>query len=420
MTEHADALWLTVAAVFVLFVNVGVFVVSQGFTRRRTVSTLVAHHVVHAGTALIGVAALGYGVAFGEGNSWFGSEWFGLGDLDLSARVGPGDDGPTHGARVLWHMAAAVTLSTATLTAIAERARLLTHAAAGFAIGAVVMPMAVRAARPEGLLADIGIGDTVFVDAGGSAVLYSVTGWMAVVGAMLIGPRLGRFGATGQPRVIPGRSMPGAVAGGLLVLAGWIGLAGGYLGEWSDDVPSAGVRLLLAGAGGGLGSAYASWVRTGQAGAAGAVRGLLAGLVAASAGMLVLSPTWAAVVGFFGGALVPLGTAAIERAKLDDPFGSVIVFAGGGVWGTLAVGLFATDTGLLDSANPDQLVAQLTGVLILASWAIVAGAGVFGLLKAVGRFRLDDDEELVGLEIVEQRASGAEDRAGLTEDDADT
>ncbi len=393
--SELSSLWTVVASVFVLVAAVGVVFVVQGFTRHRSVSTMASRSLLVAAAAVLGFAGAGYGFAFGSGTTLIGGEWFVLDGIDLTDPVMPG--GSTHGAVVLWNGVTVVLVALVVTAGVVGRATQGANVAAGALVGALLFPVAQRSVSPDGLLADLSIGDSRFVDAGGAVVVHSLAGWAALVGALVVGPRLGRFGSVGQPRVIPGRSMPLAVAGSLLFLAGGLGLSADPSTGWSDDVPVELVGVLLGASAGTLGAAAVSRWRGGSVGTASSVRGLLAGFVSASAGAAVLDPVVLVLVGALGGVLATSVFATVERVQVDDPVGMFAVFGVGGLWGALAVGVF--DGGV------DQLAVQAVGALIVAGWSVAATGLVYGSLRALGQLRISEEDELVGLDVSEQQRS---------------
>ncbi len=407
---------MAAAAVLTLVAHVGIVVMIQGVTRYRSVSTSAARHVAQFAAAVLAFSMVGFALGFGPGSAWVGTDWFGLVDPPLSDRI-IAFDGGSAGTWLFLHLGVAVFVASVALGALAERTTIVGHVVAAALIAGVVYPLAARAAWGQGLLSDIDIGGARFADAGGGGVVSALAGWLGLTGAMLVGPRLGRFGSTGQARVIPGRSIPLMVLGSLIVSVGWIGFIGGLPGAWSDDLPSAAVSMLVSAAAASLSAMAISWRRSGRAGSLSAARGLVAGLVAVSAGVDVVSPASALAIGAIAGVVVISAAVMIERARVDDPLGVVAMFGVCGVWSVVAVGLFAErsgrwipepDAGLLFGGGTDQLAAQALGILIVCSWAIVAGTALFGLLRVTGLLRIRPEEELVGLGLAEQHRSGAE------------
>jgi len=404
-TDLGD-LRVAAAAGLVLLASIGLVVMVQGATRARSVSTGAARFAIQFAAAALGFALIGFAVGFGPGDGWVSTEWYGLDGVDLSSRS-ERFDGVSVGGWLVLHLAAAVVFVGIALAPLAERTKVSGHGAAAALCAVLVFPFAARSAWGPGLLADIDLDGAGFVDHAGAGVVAVLAGWVGLTGSMLIGPRLGRFGPTGRARVIPGRSIPVAIIGAFVFLVGWAGLAVGRHDAGAADVGHVLLVLVLASAAGTIAAMLVSWRRSGRAGALSAARGLVAGLISMTAAPLAISPLWAVVVGGVAGGIAILAVVGLERARVDDPLGAVGMFGASGLWGSLAVGLFAeaggeVQNGLVYGGGADQLVAQAVGLAILSAWGIVAGGAVFGLLRSTHTLRLSDEEELVGLSISDQ------------------
>jgi Amt family ammonium transporter len=284
-------------------------------------------------------------------------------------------------------MTAAILATTVGLGGIAERATLAAHVVLGVVIGGVVSPTVFWAQRSDGILSSISIGAETFEDAG-AASLFSVAGWVALVGIMIIGPRRGRVGSSGQLREIPGKSMPAVVVGALLFFSAAVGVAALPAEAWSDTLPDIARAMVLAGAVGALVAAGCGWVRMGTSSSAHVARGTIAGLVSTAGAPLLLTLGRAAVFGAVGALLALVVIELLESAHVDDPAGIVGVFGAAGIWGSLAVG----------STNLSQFAAQVVGLLMIAAWAIVVAGLVFAGLRVARVLRLAPDIEVVGLD----------------------
>ena len=210
---------------------------------------------------------------------------------------------------------------------------------------------------------------------------------MALVGIMVIGPRRGWLGADGRSRIIPGKSMPAAALGTLLVLAAAVGAAYNATDGWTAEILDAAGLIVLAGASGAVVSQALGWRELGAASTSTLVHGALAGVVSSLGAPLELTVVRAVVVGALGAAVAWLALRALNRAKIDDPVGIVAVFGAAGFWGSLAV-----------ADSVDRVVAQLVGLLIIAAWAVVCAGVTFGLLRVLRLLRVSPDVEVVGLE----------------------
>lgn len=386
MGDDISTLWALVASVFVLISHAGIVGFVEGLTRKRSVTSGISRHLLSVAGSMVGVVACGFAVARGSGNDWFGTEGFALSDVDLAARIGP-DGSPTYGALLLVQIAVSVAVSAGMLGALAERATAVAHFIVGFVVGGLALPVILRAIQQFGVLGAISVGEARFVDAAAASV-FAMAGWFALVGTMIIGPRIGKFGSEGQPRAVPGKSLPMAVVGALMFFATAVGYHVVFEAAWSDELFTGAMALMIAGSAGAFSSAVVGYWLTGSIGGATVSRGLIAGVVSAT-GLSLETGAWRAIiVGAVGGVLALAVVSLVERAKVDDPVGSIACFGSAGVWGSLAVGL----------RGFEQFVAQLVGQLIVASWSIVVAGVVFGLLHSMRILRIPVELEMVGLD----------------------
>ncbi|MFT7474676.1 MAG: Amt family ammonium transporter [Verrucomicrobiales bacterium] len=359
VSDDVDLLWALVAGVMIVGTTVALVAVIEGMTRRRTVSTGAARYIAAVAGAVLGSVAISSTGSFGE--------------------VSP---------REQWlEIAASALVGMIIVAGIAERSTFTGHLVVGVVAGAVVRPFMFFGARPGGILDSIEVGDGRFFDAGAAGV-FSVAGWMALVGLMVIGPRRGRFGAEGRPRAIPGKSSSAAIGGAIGIGVGSIGLAAFPEPVWSSELFDAAIGVQVAGAVGAVVGAAVALRFDGVVQPSTVIRGLLAGVVSAAGAPLELSLWLAIVVGVVGAAAALLAVERLDRAKIDDPVGVVGVFGVAGIWGTLAVGL----------TEAEQFVAQLVGSIIIAAGSIVVAGVVFGVLRILRVLRVSADIEIVGLD----------------------
>lgn len=382
--NDSNTFWALTAGILLLVAYVGLVGVVEGSTRRRTVTTGAARHVAGAAGAVLGVVAFGHAIAFGQGNDWVGTDGFFLSGVALEGRTSV--EAATSGSLLFVQIALAVVFSGVVLSALVERATYTAHVVVGMASGGLLVPVVWRATSDSGVLGSISFGDRGFV--AGAATIFAMAGWLALIGAMAIGPRAGRVGSEGQLRAIPGKSSSGAAIGGLLFFAGSVGFAAIPSAAWGTDVADAAVGIAIAGSTGALAASAISWKSEGSASTIASVQGLLAGIIAVLGDPLVLTPLFALVVGAIGGAVGAFVVSAIERARIDDPVGIIAIFGSAGVWASLAVA----------SDSLDQLLAQVVGQLILAAWSIVAGGLLFGALRVARMLRVSPELEVVGLD----------------------
>lgn len=384
MGGNDDVLWALVAGSLLLLAHVGVVLLIEGLTRRRSVNSGIARHLGSAGAATLGVVIVGFGIAFGDGNRWIGTHGGALFGVDLDAAIGVGAG--TNGSTMFVQIAAAVLVSAIALGATAERATVMTHVVVGVLIGGLAVPILWRGLAPEGLLGSISLGERVYLDAGAGAV-FSIAGWFALVGALVIGPRRGRVGPSGEMRAYPGKSLPMAAAGALLFVIGASGVVAVPYAVWTDGVASGALAIVIGSASGALVAGGIGRWASGAVGTTSMVRGFLAGTVAVS-GNVEVSPLEAMVLGAVAAIVVGLVVSLVERATIDDPVGVIAIFAAGGVWASIAAAGF----------DAEQLFAQIIGQLIIAAWSVTSAGVIFGALRVIRVLRLSVELEIVGLD----------------------
>ncbi len=365
--------------------NVGVIGVVEGLTRRRTVTTGATRHLGGFVGVVFGVVACGHAIGKGVGNEWFGSHGFFLSGVDLSARAST--ESATTGAQLVLLLAVSVLFVSLVMAALAERTTFVAHAVFGFVSGGFLLPLAQRALTSQGTLGSIEVNGAAFVDSSAGTV-FAMSGWFALLGAMVIGPRLGWIGSSGNVRVIPGRSPWIVSAGALFFVAGSMGLAAYPEPRWGVDVANAGLAVVLGASTGAAAAAALGIRRHGGVTVTGLTRGLLAGVVASSGALLEVSPVAAMILGATGGAVAHVSARALSRWRIDDPAGAVAAFGAAGIVGSLGG----------RALELDELVAQFIGQLIIAAWSIVVAGLVFGALRFARLLRISPDVEMVGLD----------------------
>jgi Amt family ammonium transporter len=240
-----------------------------------------------------------------------------------------------------------------------------------------------------------------FIDFAGSSVVHSFGAWAGLVGAILLGPRIGKF-VDGRPQAIPGHNLAIATLGCLILWVGWFGFNPGSWLSMAPEVPYIAVTTTLGGAAGGISGTLMSQFTGGKPDLTMTINGILAGLVGVTAGCDGFSMPAAWVVGFIAGGLVVWSVGFIDSLRIDDPVGAFSVHGVCGIWGTLAVGLFNTDKGLLTGHGFGQFGIQLVGVLAFAVFSLVTSFILWSVLGAVtGGIRVSEGEELEGLDIGE-------------------
>ncbi len=398
--------WTLVAAFLVFFMQAGFALLGAGLIRSKNTVNYLTKSYMDFSIAALSYWAFGFALMFGGSQLASGLEhgtpWVGLSGFFLS---GAAYDVTT---ALYWffQMVFAATAATIVAGAMAERTKIQAYLAYSFLVSALIYPIYGHWVWGGGWLANLpfGVGARDFA---GSGVVHAVGGLLGLVGAAMVGPRIGKFNPDGSPNPIPGHNMAYVVTGTFILFFGWFGFnPGSTLAATDLRISVVAVNTFLAGAAGGVVALYATLARTGKADVAMACNGALAGLVGITAPCAYV-PTWAAVV--IGGvaALVMMWSLGfVERVlKVDDPVGAVSVHAAGGLWGLLAVGIFADGTygnvrGLI-VGETGQLVAQLISMGVVTLWTLLTGYVMFALIRATIGLRASREEELQGLDIPE-------------------
>lgn len=392
-----DVLWILIAAALVFLMQAGFLCLESGLVRSKNSINVAAKNI--ADFALSGAIfwAVGFGLMFGESVSgWFGWGGFFF-DADASAR---------DVAVFIFQLMFCGTAVTLVSGAVAERLSFFSYLLVATLISFLIYPVVghwvwggVVTGEPAGWLEKMG-----FVDFAGSTVVHSVGGWVALAAILIIGPRQGRFDVNG--RRIPGSNIPMAVLGGMLIWFGWFGFNGGSTLAWTDQVPGILLNTFLASFLGGIAATALKYWQDRYVDVTQMINGVLGGLVAVTANCHVVTPSSAALIGLVGGLIVTLADRGMERMRIDDAIGAVPVHLAAGIWGTLAVALFADlsklGTGLSRTA---QFQVQLTGVVVVGLSAFCVAYLALRWLNLLRPLRVSPKAELVGLNVVEHRVT---------------
>tara|TARA_B100000315_G_scaffold258564_1_gene311199 strand:- start:161 stop:1510 length:1350 start_codon:yes stop_codon:yes gene_type:complete len=394
-----DTVWTLLAAVLVFFMQAGFAMVETGFTRAKNACNIMMKNLMDFSIGSIGYWAIGFGVMFGA--SAFGL--FGSDGFFLSAANTSTGDGQWQFAFWIFQAVFAATAATIVSGAMAERTKFTSYLIYSVFITAIIYPVVGHWIWGGGWLSEKGM-----IDFAGSTVVHSVGGWAALIGAMLLGPRLGKYNKDGSANAIAGHNIPLAGLGVFILWFGWFGFNAGSTTAGTDlSIAVIAVTTNLAAAAGAIMAMFTAWLRFGKPDTSMSLNGALAGLVAITAGCANVSPLSAIIIGGLGGIIVVLSVEFIDKVlKIDDPVGAVSVHGVCGAWGTLAVGLFAQEAyggvnGLFFGGGMGQLVTQIIGIVAVFFWVSIAALIVFGLIKATVGLRVSKEEELKGLDIGE-------------------
>jgi len=389
-----DTVWTLVAAFLVFFMQAGFAMVETGFTRAKNAGNIIMKNLMDFASGSIIFWLVGFGIMFGVDKSGlFGTTGFALSDnfehLGLSIPIL---------AFLLFQTVFAATAATIVSGAMAERTKFISYFIYSIVISAVIYPVVGHWIWGGGWLAERGM-----IDFAGSTVVHSVGGWAALMGAWLLGPRLGKYTKEGKPNAIPGHSITLGALGVFILWFGWFGFnPGSTLSGTNPDIGLIAVTTNLSAAAGAIMAMITCWLRYGKPDVSLTLNGALAGLVAITAGCAAVSPVGATIIGLLSGVTVVLSVEFIDKVlKIDDPVGAVSVHAVCGALGTAMVGVLAVDGGLLYGGGIELLVTQLIGIASVFAWTSVLAFIVFKLIKSTVGLRVSPEEEEEGLDLGE-------------------
>jgi Amt family ammonium transporter len=428
----ADTVWVLVCGMLVFFMNLGFGCVESGFARsKNAVNILSKNFVVFAATSLA-YWLIGWDLMFGAGDgAWIGNSgsWM-VGGADNSPAVGDKYQG-VYGAiswasvplwaKFFFQLVFAGTAATIVSGAVAERIKFHTFVFFSFLMALVIYPVTGHWIWGFGWLAK----DWNFWDFAGCTAVHSVGGWAALTGALILGPRIGKYSSDGRVQAIPGHNMMAAFIGCLVLWFGWFGFnPGSTFGVAADGgalAAQVAVNTNMAAAAATLTATATAWLLLGKPDIGMTLNGCLAGLVGITASAAFTNITCSAIIGAIAGVLVVLSVLFFDRIKIDDPVGATSVHLVCGVFGTLCVGLFTTGdltgtvantpfgsaavggpaAGLFFGGGTKQLIAQLVGVLAVGAYVVPVSAIAWLILKSLVGLRVAPQEEIEGLDIGE-------------------
>jgi Amt family ammonium transporter len=395
-----DILWVAVCSFLVFIMQAGFLCVEAGQSRSKNFINVALKNILDAGIAVLAFWFVGYGLMFGASHGgWIGGTEF------LPSLNGHGVWSATFFVFQTMFCSTAVTILSG---AVAERVRIVAYALISVVISAVIYPIAGHWVWNGQLLGEVNgwLAQLGFIDFAGSTVVHSLGGWIALAALLQIGPRTGRFPEGQPPQRIPGADIPLSVLGVLFLLFGWFGFNGGSTLAFNDIVPRIIANTLLSSSAAMIAAAVLSLLLTTKIEVDWTMNGALAGAVSITACCHCVSPPMAIVVGAIGGLICVGTTELLEKLKIDDVVGAVPVHLTPGIWGTLAVGIFGAPeligTGL---SRGQQLVAQLTGIAAVGTWAFGVAWIAVWTIGRISRLRVTPEEEAIGLNVSEHDAS---------------
>lgn len=413
LSTGLNTVWMLLAAMLVFFMQPGFALVEAGFTRSKNTANILMKNLVDFMVGSILFWFIGFGLMFGVGDVFGTPHLFDLDAMDNIIQNGL----PIEGF-LIFQTVFCATSATIVSGAMAERTKFSMYLAYTIAISVLIYPVSghwtwgggwLSNADPDSFMMSV-FGYT-FHDFAGSTVVHSVGGWIALVGAAILGPRLGKYGKDGKSKAIPGHNLTLACLGVFILWFGWFGFNPGSqlaAAGYGDQTAISHVFLTtnLAACAGGFLALIVSWIKYGKPSLSLTLNGILAGLVGVTAGCDLVSPMGAALIGAICGTVMIFAVEFIEhRLKIDDPVGASSVHGVCGSLGTILTGLFAVEGGTFYGGGFGFLGAQIFGVIIVGGWAALMGYIIFKVLDKVHGLRVPARIEEEGLDIYEHGES---------------
>ena len=385
---NLNFVWVLVATMLVFLMQAGFALLETGFTRSKNAVNIIMKNIMDVSVGGLAFFAVGFGLMFGTG-------LLGIIGTDGFFLRGIADD-PWTLSFFLFQAVFAATAATIVSGAVAERIKFSGYLILTIAITGLIYPVFGAWAwgglfNGNGWLEALG-----FIDFAGSTVVHSVGAWAALAGALVIGPRVGKYGIDGRPRHIPGHNLPLAALGIFILWFGWFGFNAGSTTEGTTGVALIALNTFLSSIAAATAAMVISWIKKGKPDAPLTMNGVLGGLVGITAGCANLTPTFALIAGSVAGVIVVYASEFLER-YVDDAVGAIAVHGVCGAWGTIAAGLF-------DSAgmfNLGTVGVQMLGVSVAFLWAFPTSYIVCRLLDNRLGLRVNGDLETMGLDLYE-------------------
>jgi Amt family ammonium transporter len=399
-----DTVWVLLAAVLVMFMQAGFALLESGFTRSKNAVNILMKNLMDFSLGTISYWVVGFGLMFGAGNLLLGTSGFFLDDSGTTFSSLDWSSVPLE-CKYFFQLVFCATAATIVSGAMAERTRFIAYICYTIVITSFIYPIVGHWIWGGGWLAELGMWDFA-----GSTVVHSTGGWLALTGAVMLGPRTGKYSGDGSAKVISGHSMPLAALGVFILWFGWFGFNPGSTMGAVTDIAHIATTTNLAAAAGAVAAMITAWWMFKKPDLSMALNGVIAGLVAITAPCAFVSGGCALWIGILAGILVVLSVVFFDQVlHVDDPVGAISAHAVCGTWGTFAVGLFAQDKfapgttgdGLFFGGGWKLLGAQSLGIITVFAWCMATGFLLFYVIKHLVGLRVSRYEELRGLDIDE-------------------
>ncbi|MCF7945442.1 MAG: ammonium transporter [Spirochaetia bacterium] len=398
--DAIDMIWLIMAAALVFFMQAGFALVEMGLTRAKNAGNIIMKNLMDFSVGAVFFWAIGWALMYGDSLS---------GIIGTSQFFIPKADSTLY-RDWMFQVVFAATAATIVSGSMAERTKFKAYLVYSIFISGLIYPISGHWIWGGGWLGSMG-----FHDFAGSTVVHSVGGWAALMGALILGPRIGKYvkvNGTTSVKAIPGHNLPLASAGVFFLWFGWYGFnAGSTLSGTDLSIASVAVTTTLGASGGAIAAMITSWFQFKKPEVSMSLNGALAGLVGITAPTAVVSPLGALIIGLIAGIIVVFSVEFFDKVlHIDDPVGAISVHGVCGVWGTIAVGLFDTSNGFFYTGSFSQLGIQALGVISVFIWVVISAGIVFYAIKKTMGLRVTEDEELTGLDLMEH---GSESYSGF-------
>ena len=387
-----DSVWVALCAALIFFMEGGFALLEAGFVRTKNAMSIIAKVMIDIAFGGIAFFVVGFGIAYGASNGWYAFD-FGISSEDLGLGLNISN-------ALFWFIQLGFAIAAISIVsgAIAERMKMWAYAFFVFVFCAVLYPLVANWVwNPNGWLAVRG-----FNDFAGSAAVHAMGGFAALAAAIVLGPRIGKYNSDGTANTIEGHNLPLAAVGAFILWFGWFGFNPGStlgaVGNW-ELIGTVIVNTFLASAAGGISTMAYTYFSYGKIDITMVINGVLAGLVSITAGCNVVSPVSAIIIGLIAGVLVDVAVMFVDKLKVDDPVGAIAVHGVNGLFGTIAVGLFAIEGGLFFGGGTSLLFTQLLGVCVIALFAFSLTYVLMLLLKKTIGIRISAEDEAKGIDL---------------------
>ncbi|RVU26892.1 ammonium transporter [Sandaracinomonas limnophila] len=394
LTHAIDSVWVALCAALIFQMEGGFALLEAGFVRSKNAVSIIAKVMIDIMFGGIAFYIVGFGVAYGKSNGWFAFD-FGISKEDLGL-------GLTISNSLFWFIQMGFAIAAISIVSggVAERMKMWSYAVFVFIFCTIMYPLAANWVwNPHGWLFLRG-----FNDFAGSAAVHAMGGFAALAGAIVLGPRIGKYNEDGSINAIPGHNLTLSAVGAFILWFGWFGFNPGStmaaVGKW-DLIGKVATNTFLASAMGGIATIFYTFMRYKKVDITMVINGVLAGLVAITAGCNVVSANSALLIGIVAGTIVDMAVVIVDNMKIDDPVGAIAVHGVNGFFGTVAVGLFSEANGLFTTGQTDQLITQILGVSVISIFSFVLTFVLFHIMKRTIGIRISHKEESAGIDAVE-------------------